>query len=399
MEALSGLYRDGLAVVVAPLLYLGSDPARNWPPALPITLKAAKTTIIGYEICSAVDLASSTGVTSSVTGTGAPAGPVVAKADGTSGQGRMVWQGPLPQQQLVAGVLGTTVDGVQVNCQSNHSGSAVDADGDGIPDSPFATSSAVSRLAHAAMLDLGQMRGLIQLQQQGNTSRLDLRTLTLLGLAQGPAVAAASQIGGAGSGRARRMLMQAAAARLLLHASSSSASRSSSRKLGWRRKMLLAVRGVSSSRSGNGCALVQRQATAAAGSGAGGAYQLEQQQQLAAAAAAGTSVAVAADGSGGVRWMAPYQVASVAAGTPVLTAVPEGPNGAVLWVPHNGTAAATSKAIAAVTSAHTVGAGSVQWLHQKLAAGVRGSVAAAAAAVVSAQGAVAMKPCVNSESF
>jgi hypothetical protein len=97
LEALSGLSRDGLAVVAAPLLSLTPDPSSSWPPAAGILLKASNTDIIGYSVCASAPRSSSSNGT-------AAAAVLAAAGAGPGGSSSLEWPGPLPQQQLVAGL-------------------------------------------------------------------------------------------------------------------------------------------------------------------------------------------------------------------------------------------------------------------------------------------------------
>jgi hypothetical protein len=106
LEALSGLSRDGLAGVAAPLLSLEPDPSNTWPPAAGIILKATRTEIVGYSVCASHSSSSSFNSSSS-----SFAGSVQAAAGaGPGGSSSLEWPGPLPQQQIVAALAAAGQD-------------------------------------------------------------------------------------------------------------------------------------------------------------------------------------------------------------------------------------------------------------------------------------------------
>jgi hypothetical protein len=213
LQTLTGLSREGVIVLLAPSFYLGEQTAAGWPPAGGVILKAPKTSVVGYSICSAAASDNS----SRLTGTGSSAGRAVVQPGGPTSIGGtdLVAFGQPPQEQLVAAVLAKssslsasplrTMEACQAlqfttlnatfTSSSNHS-----------------TDGPLQRLLHLPMLDLGMIRQAFVLQPAtaGNVSILDMQSITLLGLSQGPAVAAAAELAAAtaGSNKGRLLLMQ-----------------------------------------------------------------------------------------------------------------------------------------------------------------------------------------------
>ncbi|KAF8057640.1 HT1 [Scenedesmus sp. PABB004] len=197
LSQLSGLPRDGLAVVMAPALGLGPDGSGAWPPPGGVVLKAPRTTVVGYSVCQSL------GANFSLPG-GAPAGPALVGPGGPGGGDAVEAAGPLPQEALLQGLPGGDASAVRATCDSNGNGNG--------GASAAAPEQGLQRLAHSAMLDLGGARGLVRLAPAGPSGKLELGSLTLAGLAQGPAVVLAAVRGrrrarallGGGAGGGRR---------------------------------------------------------------------------------------------------------------------------------------------------------------------------------------------------
>uniref|UniRef100_A0A383WJF9 Protein kinase domain-containing protein n=1 Tax=Tetradesmus obliquus TaxID=3088 RepID=A0A383WJF9_TETOB len=304
LEALSGLSRDGLAVIAAPLLSLKPDPSSAWPPATGIVLKATKTEIVGYSVCASAPRYNSSSYAAVL--------PVVAAAGaGPGGSASLQWPGPLPQQRLVAG-LAAADQGSQVSCHESQDSSAVHG---------WATEgAALERLSHSAMLDMGHAVDLFKLQPDARAGQLELHTLTLVGLAQGPAVtaaAAAASKGGSSSSRQRRMLLGAAR------------SGSDNKQLHIYRRRLVSADSSSKGVVHFGTAL--RPALPPAAAAAGGDVRSQ---------AAVLQQPLVAKCTAAVRWFAGKLLpaaaapaaAPAAAGSGSVVAVARGPNGAVQWV-------------------------------------------------------------------
>lgn len=213
LQTLTGLSREGVIVLLAPSFYLGEQTATGWPPAGGVILKAPKTSVVGYSICSAAASDNS----SRLTGTGSSAGRAVVRPGGPTSTGGtdLVAFGQPPQEQLVAAVLAKssslsgsplrTMEACQALNFTTHNATFTSS-------SNFSTDGPLQRLLHLPMLDLGMITQAFVLQPAtaGNVSILDMHSITLLGLSQGPAVAAAAALAAAttGSNKGRLLLMQ-----------------------------------------------------------------------------------------------------------------------------------------------------------------------------------------------
>jgi hypothetical protein len=231
---------------------------------------------------------------------------------------------------------------LQVSCHSSQDGSAVHG---------WATDgAALERLSHSAMLDLGQGRDLLRLQPDANSGQLQLHTLTLVGLAQGPAVTAA-----AAASRQRRML---------LHATRSSSSSWQTLSHRYRRTLLSPL---ASSKGIVHYGVVQlssaRGAAAAAVAGNWAAAVAVQQQPV---AATGCKAAVRGVVSKLLQPLTPAAAADAAnaGAVPSMVAVARGPNGAVQLLAEQQPVTAGSASAAAVAAAAD-GSGGVRWVADK----------------------------------
>jgi hypothetical protein len=143
--------------------------------------------------------------------------------DGSSGitiSGHRAVAEQMPQRGLLEGLgLSAEAAAAAVRCSGANS-------------SDSEAQSPLVRLSHSPMLDWGQDTSLLQLQPSGNSGVLELNTMTLLGLSQGPGVGAKASEGAAGIGR-RLQVVAAAAAAQLVGSSSSGGRGGGHRLLGW----------------------------------------------------------------------------------------------------------------------------------------------------------------------
>jgi hypothetical protein len=174
---LAGLPREGLTVLVAPQLSVAADEATSWPPPAGITLKAPSTVLIGRRLCGVSEAAAAAAATAASSSRDSnntsAAGGVLSNTERVSAQ-------DMPQRALLRGL------GLSEAEAASHTSCAADAARD------VGKVSALDRLGHYPMLDLAQSRALLQLQPAGNSSMLELASVTLVGLSQGPGIAAAA---------------------------------------------------------------------------------------------------------------------------------------------------------------------------------------------------------------
>lgn len=188
LTTLSGLPREGLAVIIAPALSLGPNAANNWPPPGDVELKAPRTLMIGQRVCEVPD-APATATAPTPTTSSSSGGVTSSKVVTIVGERAIAQQ--MPSKLLLEGLgLSSSTALATVLCSTTNASISGDS----------GQLTALERLAHYPMLDWSQETSLLQLQPTAGAGVLELNSLTLVGLSQGQGVGAAAA-DGSSSGR------------------------------------------------------------------------------------------------------------------------------------------------------------------------------------------------------